>query len=118
MSTDEERLVSISAEWRTKVVAILRSGDKNSIQSTATSDTDWRAAFPNSWKYERHEAFAAALSEDIKGRHIKDMQPPCDAYEFLFAFEKRTVLGKIGLLPDGTIIIIFSSHIPRKGDLL
>ncbi len=62
---------------------------------------------------------AMALGVDgITGRHIMDMRPPCDAYEFLFFFEKRTVLGKIGLLPSGHIIIIFSSHIPRKGDTL
>ena len=53
--------------------------------------------------------------ENVTGRHITDMVPPCDAYEFWFHFERRKFLGKIGLLPDGRVIIIFSSHIPRKG---
>jgi hypothetical protein len=54
----------------------------------------------------------------IEGRHISDMVPPCDAYEFWFYFKERKLLGKIGLLPNVQVIIIFSSHIPRKGDKL
>ena len=47
---------------------------------------------------------------------IAHMEPPCDAYEFWFHFDERKFLGKIGLLYDGRVIIIFSSHIPRKGE--
>ncbi len=112
-------VVAIPAEWRKAVIGALRSGDGSRIASRNTADRDWGAAFPNSFLFERHEAMAMALGVDgITGRHIMDMRPPCDAYEFLFFFEKRTVLGKIGLLPSGHIIIIFSSHIPRKGDTL
>lgn len=74
---------------------------------------------PSAWFYERPEAIAKALDIDgIEGRHVTDMVPPCDAYEFWFYFEERKLLGKIGLLPDGQVIIIFSSHMPRKGDNL
>ena len=115
----------IPLEWRTAVMAALRSGDENRIISKNTADNEWGAAFPNSFSFERHEAMATALAVDgITGRHIADMDPrfgacrSCDAYEFWFTFEKRLILGKIGLLPTGDIIIIFSSHIPRKGDTL
>lgn len=109
----------IPPEWRKAVIDALRSGDENRIKSKNTADNEWGAAFPNSFFFERHEAMANALAVDgITGRHIADMRPPCDAYEFLFFFEKRPVLGKIGLLSTGAIIIIFSSHIPRKGDTL
>lgn len=109
----------IPAEWREAVLKVLRSGDERRIQSKNTADRQWESAFPASFRYERHEAMAQALViEGITGRHILDMVPPCDAYEFWFFFDRRRVLGKIGLLPSGDIIIIFSSHIPRKGDKL
>lgn len=46
------------------------------------------------------------------------MTPECDAYEFWFSFRERKLIGKIGLFPDGKVIMIFSSHIPYKGDKL
>lgn len=115
----------IPPEWRQAVISVLKSGDKARIHSKKTADNEWDAAFPNSFYPHRDEAMVTALAVDgITGRHITDMDPrfgayrSCDAYEFLFIFEKRPVLGKIGLLPTGDIIIIFSSHIPRKGDTL
>ena len=109
----------IPAEWREAVVKVLRSGDERRIQSKNTADNEWDAAFPRTFRYQRHEAMASALVVDgITGRHITDMRQPCDAYEFWFFFDQRRVLGKIWLLPSGYIIIIFSSHIPRKGDKL
>jgi len=117
MSADNEQ--PIPAEWRQAVVKVLRSGDENKIISKPTPDRDWDATFPRTFRYQRHEAMANALVVDgITGRHITDMHPPCDAYEFWFFFDKRKMLGKIGLLPSGDIIIIFSSHVPRKGDTL
>ena len=119
MSAEHENIIPIPAKWRTRVVAILQSGDKDKIQSTAQSDMDWSSAFPDSWDYQRIDAMAKALNTDgITGRHITDMVPECDACEFFFHFDGRKVLRKIGLLPNGVIIIIFSSHIPRKGDKL
>ena len=55
-------------------------------------------------------------SESIIGKHITDMAPPCDTYAFWFSFEERKIYGKIGLLSDNKVIIIFSSHTPRKGE--
>lgn len=109
----------IPAEWRAAVVKVLRSGDKSKIQSTKESRFDWDATFPNSYPYQRWEAMAQALATDgICGNYIADMVPPCKAYEFWFVFDERQLYGKIGLLPSGDLIIIFSSHIPRKGEEL
>lgn len=117
MSSKHEKTVQIPAEWRTQVIAVLQSGDKDRIQSTIESDNDWLSTFPNAWEYHRFDAMAGALLvDDITGRHITNMIPTCDSYEFFFQFDGQNVLGKIGLLPNGVIIIIFSSHIPRKGD--
>lgn len=119
MSEINEQQMSIPAPWRLSVIRILRSGDKKNILSTQQSDRDWEHTFPDFWLYQRPEALARALELDgIEGRHVTDMVPPCDAYEFWFYFDERKLLGKIGLLPDGKVIIIFSSHIPRKGDKL
>lgn len=111
--------VVIPVNWRKTVVDILRGGDKEKIYGTQQADRDWQAACPRAWDYERYEAMADALDNDeITGRYITNMEPKCDAYEFWFNFDKRKFLGKIGLLPDGKIIIVFSSHIPRRGDSL
>lgn len=117
MNLGNERECPIPGEWRKSVIGALRSGDGARVLSKNQADRDWGAAFPNAWEYERSHAMAQALSVDgITGRHILDMVPNCDTYEFWFEFDARRVLGKIGLLPDGRVIIIFSSHIPRKGD--
>ncbi len=117
MSAIDEREVLIPQDWRDAVCAILRTGDDARILRTQQADRDWRHTCPDSWMYQRHEAMAIALELDgVTGRHITDMEPPCDAYEFWFRFESRKFVGKIGLLPDGRVIIVFSSHIPRKGE--
>lgn len=109
--------VPIPRDWRETVCRILRSNDSGLIITTAQSDRDWFATFPDTWNYHKFEALASTLDLDgIYGRHISDMEPPCDAYEFFFTFRSRKLIGKIGLLPNGQVIVIFSSHILRKGE--
>ncbi len=106
----------IPDQWRNAVIKVLRCGEKARILSTEESKNDWASTFPNSWLYERPEAMARALAvEGIMGKHITDMDPPCDAYAFWFHHEARRMYGKIGLLPNCDVVIIFSSHVPRKG---
>jgi hypothetical protein len=117
MSDEHDRVVPIPHVWRAAVCAILRTGDNSRIMAVSTANRDWNEECPDSWLYQRHQAMENALqTEGITGRHILDMTPPCDTYEFWFHFESRKFLGKIGLLPDGKLIIIFSSHRPRKGE--
>ena len=117
MSNVGKKLVSIPRIWCETVSHILRSLDKQCIITTSQSDRDWYAAFPDTWNYHRYKALASALDvPGVIGRHIVNMEPKCDAYEYWFSFRERKLIGKIGLLPDGRIIIIFSSHIPRKGE--
>lgn len=117
MSTNNKH--PIPADWRKAVIKVLRCGEKTRIKSTEESDHDWASTFPESWFYERPEAMAKALEIDgVIGKHVTDMDPPCDAYAFWFHHGKRRMFGKIGLLSNGDIIIIFSSHRPRKGNKL
>ena len=95
MTAAGERAVPIPSEWCAAVIAALRSGDPDKIQSTTESDTAWSCTFPYAWEYQRDEALALALSTDgVVGRHITNMAPQCDAYEFFFHFDERKLLGK------------------------
>ena len=85
----------------------------------ARARNEWEAAFPDAWDHQWNEALIAALAVDTAaGRHITDMVPPCDAYAFWFTYCQTRLYGKIGLLPNGTVIVVFSSHKPMKGDVL
>src|SRR5947208_2468861 len=108
-------LEPIPEAWRTRVASILRSGDRSAIITTQQADRDWQSAFPDAWNYQRFEAMAMALELPITGRKILDMAEPGEVWSFWFGFSGRTLYGKINLLPDGKIIILYSSHIPRKG---
>ena len=117
MSAIDSREVQIPAEWREAVCRILLTHDKHLIDSIPQADRDWHSTYPNAWDSERDDALAAALSNDgVTGLHITDMIPPCDAYAFWFSFQEDRLYGKVGLTPDGRIVIIFSSHRPRRGD--
>ena len=106
----------IPAEWRSTVAGILREGSRDAIITTLQSNLDWSATFPEAWDFERFNALASALiAETVLGRHITTMDDPGEVWAFWFTFEARQLYAKINLLPDGQIIIIYSSHIPRKG---
>lgn len=54
------------------------------------------------------------MVDTVTGRHITDMVPPCDTYAFWFTFAQTKLYGKIGLLPNGTVVFVFSSHKPMN----
>jgi len=117
MAASEQREGPIPVEWRQTVCRILDSHDPDAIDATPQADRDWHSTYPYAWDYERDDAMAAALRDDgVTGLHITDMIPPSDTYAFWFTYQQTRLYGKIGLLPNGKIIIIFSSHRPRKGD--
>lgn len=69
----------------------------------AQSEIDWAATFPNAWEYERFDAMAKAIETDgIVGRHITDMEPACDTYEFssilrVGRFSEKSAFGQMVL---------------------
>jgi hypothetical protein len=111
--------VTIPVGWKTAVCAILRTWDQSLIPMTRTAQNDWAATFPgNPWLGSLYDALIAYLSQpDIKGRFAPNMIPPGEAYEFIFTFDGREVLGKINLTKEGKAHIV-SAHIPRKGEKL
>lgn len=60
----------------------------------------------------------ALEDESITGRKIEGMDEKGEVYAFWFYFEGRKLYGKINLLPGRDKILIYSSHLPRKGDNL
>jgi len=105
----------IPAFWRATVAAILVSGDSSAIITTQQADREWSAAFPDAWNYQRFEAMAEALALPTYGRQLFDMAEPGEVWSFWFTFSGRKLYCKINLLPGGKIIIVYSSHPPRKG---
>ena len=115
MANDDH--VPIPRAWRDTVSKILRSGDRKFIDTTGQSDLDWEATFPDdAWDYVRFGAMAAALEKnDVIGKYIPTMEEPGETYAFWFQHRDVQLYGKINLFPDGKIILIYSSHTPRKG---
>jgi hypothetical protein len=109
--------IPIPDAWRLAVSRILRRGDLAFIQTTFQSNLDWEATFPEeSWNYIRFEAMAAALSkEGVLGKRIADMREAGETYAFWFHHHGVQMYGKINLLPNGEIILVYSTHPPRRG---
>lgn len=112
-------IAPIPVEWTKTVSKILREGDRNKIHTRMQSDRDWEAAFPAAWDLDRFDALAAALAADeVMGLRVTTMREPGEVYAFWFHFENRKLYGKINLLPSKDQILIYSSHVPRKGENL
>ena len=111
----------IPQAWKDAVIKILKRELPGTINSTRKSENDWRQTFPEAWAHERNEAFVNALQvSELEGRQIHGMDESGDVYAFFFNHKGIKLYGKINLLPDNTIILIYSSHIadPKKGDYL
>ncbi len=109
----------IPTEWKEAVCATLKTWDQSLIPMTNTARLDWEATFPNyPWLGGLYDALIAYLSQPgVEGRFAPNMIPPGIAYEFIFTFDGRNVLGKINLTKEGKVHIV-SAHIPRKGNKL
>lgn len=119
MTADGTGPAPIPKVWRQTVSQILCKGDRTKIQTRLQSDHDWESTFPAAWDFDRFEALAAALEEEtVQGRRINTMDEPGEVYAFWFDFQTRKLYGKINLLPPGDQILIYSNHIPRKGENL
>jgi len=103
--------------WRAVVVRILKDADTRAIMLTGEARASWAATFPDAWISDCYDAMARVLKADgIRGRQILDMRDPGEIWAFWFEFKKRKLYGKINLTPNGKLIIIYSAHVPRKGD--
>ena len=56
--------------------------------------------------------------DQLEVNRIYGMIPPVEIYEFFSVHQGLKSYGKINLLPDGKIIIIYSAHVPLKGETL
>jgi hypothetical protein len=107
----------IPAEWCRTVARILREGDRRKITTTRRSTLEWEALFPDEpWDFIRFEAMAKALEHSgVCGLHITTMAEPGETYAFWFTHRSIPIYGKINLLPNGHMLIVYSSHSPNKG---
>lgn len=110
---------AIPRVWCNAVVAILRRrtlGGRIEVRQRARRD--WSATFPSAFDYQLIDALADWLGQPgVEGNQVFDMTPPGVVYEFFFYHESRKLYGKVGL-HDTTLVIVFSAHVPLKGDKL
>lgn len=109
----------IPNEWKAAVRSILQKNARNSIITRGRARLEWESAFPFSFPYERNEALIKALGDPLlQGKRITGMKEAGEVWEFFAFYEQRKVYIKINLLPNGKVIILYSAHIPHKGDQL
>ncbi|MEY2494676.1 MAG: hypothetical protein QOJ45_1168 [Verrucomicrobiota bacterium] len=108
----------IPNEWIQIVVRLLREGPAYRIHYTTQARIDWENTFPAATGYDLYEAMADALEKDGTGKPVYGMREKGDVYKFWFYFDRCRLFGKINLRPSGDRILIYSAHIPRKGDIL
>ena len=105
----------IPEAWRKTVSKILRSGSGQHILVRQRARDDWEATFPDDFlELSLYDAMADALEDNnIKGKR-HEMDEPGEAWAFRFQHRRRDLYGKIGLTPEGTLLIIYSAHRPLK----
>ena len=108
----------IPDEWKRKVREALNSGEQSRVRVRLRASQDWDATFPDAFQYRLLAAIADALkAPGIMGGR-KTMKEPTETYAFFFTFAKIRMYTKVGLMPDGTVVIVYSAHKPEKGDVL
>ncbi|MBU6401495.1 MAG: hypothetical protein KGS61_14355 [Verrucomicrobia bacterium] len=111
--------ITLPASWRSRVRAILDSGDRKKIIVRQRALRDWLILFPDLFPGDLPNALSEALEDpELEGVQVFGMQEPGEIYEFIFSHANRRVYTKINLCPDGTVVIIYSAHRPLKGDTL
>lgn len=109
----------IPTNWKSQVVAILRSGNLNRILIRRRAQDDFQSLFPGAFRMDLLECLADALALDaIEGRPVTGMNEPGTVYEFIFHHRQTPIYSKINLCPDGTVVIIYSAHRPLRGNSL
>ncbi|MBE7497133.1 MAG: hypothetical protein HS117_19500 [Verrucomicrobiaceae bacterium] len=117
MAHESPSPVPIPAPWRKSVAAILRKGVSAEILVTQRARNEFEARFPDAWAFERNTAMADAITQDsVLGRRITGMREPGEVWAFWFHFRSIKLYAKINLTPSGKLIIIYSAHVPLKGE--
>ncbi len=107
----------IPPKWRKTVCSILRAGRKSEILVRKRPQEDFSALFPDAWAYQRNDAMARALDgPTVMGALKTGMLEPGETWAFWFHFREKKLYGKINLTPTGKLIIIYSAHLPNKGE--
>lgn len=110
--------VKIPAKWKNIVLNILKEAEDNTIIVRERARLDWEATFLPSFLYQLYLALADELEDpDIEGKK-EVMKEPGETYAFFFHHQQRKLYAKICLSPDKREIIIYSAHLPLKGDIL
>jgi len=110
--------ILIPDAWKTSVCKVLSTCDERNIHMTLTARNDWASTFPDYWLHSLYLALTDALSApDIRGER-KEMDEEGETYAFFFSHEDTRLYGKVNLLPDGKVIIVYSAHKPRFGERL
>lgn len=108
-------LETIPDFWRTKVCAILKSGDPRRIEYTHSGLQRLQDDFPAADEYELEEAMRTALLlVTCTGCPVEMTKPVGVTWEFFFPFNGGKQYGKILLRPDCERIVIFSAHKSEK----
>jgi len=109
-------LQPIPEDWRTRVAAILRQGNRRHIKHTSDCLQRFEATFLDAFPNELHEALADALSREVREGCPVVMDPPPagTTWEFFFHFRGRRLYGKALLTKDRNTVCLFSAHPPDK----
>lgn len=109
--------IPIPDKWRKTVCGILRSGDRERIDLKKRALDEWNAVTNHAFLYELYNALEDALIDaSIVGKY-HEMDEPGETYAFYFFRDGIKLYSKICLCPDGTLIIIYSAHLPNKETL-
>lgn len=110
----------IPDEWKRKVRDALDSDDPARIKVRQRALRDWTDAFPLAFPYELLASISDALNDPTITGARKVMDEPAETYAFFFSFQEVKMYAKVGLMPDGSVVIIYSAHTPdaNKGDRL
>ncbi len=110
----------IPDEWKRKVCAALDSGARERYQVRQRAALDWGDTFPAAFAFQMLAAISDALKKPGVVGSRKVMDEPAETYAFFFSYQHVKMYTKVGLMPDGTVVIIYSAHRPDpdKGDRL
>ena len=112
-------LQPIPNAWLRKVAGILRRGTYGEIQRKRSYSQKLERDFPDVFESRVTAAFLQFLEgSNPQGCPVQMDRPPGETWEFWFNLKGKQTYGKILLRSDHKRIVLFSAHLPEKGDKL